>query len=96
MSRTERASEWVATGSRTSGDGYGYSIYRSDDRTRYAALLAFGGSSYVEGQRYRVLVSAATYNDACDQGERFCHVWRQWQTVQRRERAMARGYAVLG
>jgi hypothetical protein len=72
-----------------SGDGYGYGVLRADwPGAPWVVRLAFPGAG--------VDVAAGSFDDCCQLGERFARCWSQWRTVQRRERALAQGFAVLG
>ena len=76
------------TGTSVSGDGYGYSILKSPDRTHYAVRLAM--------TNHVAIIPVDDYDAAHTLGRRFCDCWHAWRTVQRRERALAQGFAVLG
>lgn len=85
---------WTTISS-VSGDGYGYQILRDDSAREHAVLLTTGGP-FISPTLRGALVPAESYSDACDIGDVFCHCWHQWQRVQRRARAIAQGFAVLG
>lgn len=85
---------WISTGSRVSGDGYGYVILRSEDRSRYAVALSFWGHRRI--QEIEPIEGRDSYVLACEFGERFAHVCRQWRTVVFRELALKNGIGVIG
>lgn len=90
--------DWIPTGSCVSGYGYRYELLRNGDApdTRHHAVLLIIGGPFIDPTRRSAVVPAESPLEAERIGERFCHAWRQWQTVQRRERALSQGFAVLG
>lgn len=71
------------------GDGYGYAVAWIGGRGSGRAVV------YLRVGALRRAV-AGTLDDCIDRGERFAHAMAQWGAVQRRARALAQGYAVLG
>ena len=84
---------YTSTGTRTSGQGYGTEMVSRGEQ--YARVFAI--RLYIAGLPAQLVEPAeGTWGPAEELGQRFCHAWACWQSVQRRERLLAQGYAVIG
>jgi hypothetical protein len=88
---------WTPNGTRVSGNGYGFSLYRDAIGSRFAVKLTLG-SEFVDMRfpTLGALVPCGTFNDAYNLGSRFCHAMHMWNVAQNRNRALANGVGVLG
>ena len=84
---------WRDTGSGTSGNGYSTRILSMGEAHERVFAIRLG----IAGLPAQLVEPAeGTWGHAEALGQRFCHAWACWQSVQRRERLLAQGFAVLG
>jgi len=93
---------YTDTGSRVSGDGYGYSIIKGSESLpcyfnpgEFYPCDVFGVRLVWRGIA-RIVWTGAQWSDASDAGERFANMGRRWRIHTERARALAHGIGVIG